>query len=165
MYEESEMTALLQQVKKRWILTLVPVAVLAAGLVFSVVRRSEVPAVVLSVLIGAVLIFSWDCMIRPVKAYAAHVDRALHGRRHETEGGWGGLEEETSAVNGVQVRAVSLHCFDEKHKPYDRLFYWDALKEPPVFEEGERVRVTYTDRQVIGIAAAGEARLGEKPES
>ena len=36
-------------------------------------------------------------------------------------------------------------------KPYERLMYYDAEKERPAVFRGQRVRVTYSDRQIADI--------------
>ena len=153
MYQEQELEVLEAQLKKRWLLTLIPIALLLAGIVVAIIQRNETAADVLSILLGSVLIFSWSMFLSPIRKYARYVDGMLHGRQREAEGDWKGIEEESSMVDGVRCHALYIVCLDDKQKPYDRLFYLDAEKPKPSFREGQRVRVTYHDRGVIRVEA------------
>ncbi len=151
MYQEAELTALRREIRRRWLLVLLPVAILAAGLVAAVIRRNEVAADVLTILAGAGLIFCWGFFLSPLRSYEKHLNQMLHGRLHQAEGDWTGMEEDVSMVGGVAFHAVTLTCLDEKGKPYDRLFYYDAEKERPGILRGQRVRITYSDRQIAAV--------------
>ena len=155
MYDENELSLLRRQIKKRWLMTLLPAAILLAGLIAALVRRNEIAADVCSILMGIVLIFSWGLLIKPLRDYAAYVARALHGNRHQAEGGWLRVDPDISVVDGVRCHAVYISCTDGKNKPYERLFYTDDEKLLPNYAEGLTVCVTYTGKQVIAIDPVG----------
>ena len=151
MYQEEELTALRRQIVQRQRLVIIPAVILAAGIAASAIRRSEGIAVALTILLGALLIFAWDLFLKPLRCYEKHMNQMLHGRLHEVEGIWGGMGEDISLVDGVRYHSVTLTCEDEPGKPYERLMYYDAEKERPAVFRGQRVRVTYSDRQIADI--------------
>lgn len=153
MYQEEELAALRQQIGKRRAMVFLPAAILAAGAVAAAITRREGLTDLLTILTGALLIFAWDLLLRPLQCYEKHVDQMLHGRLHEAEGVWNGLGEDVSLVDGVRYYPVTLTCEDEPGKPYERLLYYDVEKERPAVFRGQRVRVTYSDRQIAAVKA------------
>ena len=151
MYQEAELTALRGEIRKRALLVLIPAVILAAGVAVAVSRRNEIAADVLTLLAGGMLIFCWGMFLSPLRSYEKHLNQMLHGRLHQIEGTWTGMEEEVSQVDGVAFHAVTIACVDEKGKPYDRLLYFDAEKERPAILRGQPVRITYSDRQIAAI--------------
>ena len=151
MYSEEELTGLRRKIAGRRWMILVPAALLAAGAVTAAVLRQELLTEILTILTGVLLIFAWDLFLRPLRCYERHMNQMLHGRLHEVEGDWAGMEDEISLVEGVPFHPVTLACTDEAGKPYERLLYYDAEKERPAILRGQRVRVTYSDRQIAQI--------------
>ena len=151
MYREEELAALRQQIRKRLWLILIPAALLAAGAGVAASQRNEGLTELLTILTGALLIFAWDLLMKPLRCYEKHVNQMLHGRLHEVEGIWTRVEEDVSLVDGVRYYAVTLTCEDDPGKPYERLLYYDAEKERPAVFRGQRVRVTYSDRQIAAV--------------
>ena len=158
LYTEEELTAIRAQQKKRWLCLLIPVAVMLVGIVAVLIIRgqrslddttAQIIVDILTILIGVAFIGGWGLFIKPLRCYERHIDGLLHGRTHVCDDGtFAHLEEDESVVDGVAYYAMTLHCLDEKQKPYERLFYYDALKPRPDFREGEALRVTYHDRFV-----------------
>lgn len=158
MYTEQELTEIRLQQKRRWTALLVPSALMAAAIVAILVIRgmrqmpdapAEVAVDALTILIGITLLGGYFLLIKPLRCYERHINDLLHGRTHVFENGtFSQMEEDESLVDGVAYYAMTLHCLDEKQKPYERLFYWDVQKPRPQLADGDPVRVVYHDRFV-----------------
>ena len=153
MYTEAELTAVRAQEKRRWITLMIPVALMLAVLVVSLVVRIEWLTDVATLLAGVLLIFGWDMCIKPIHKYAKYIDAMLHGITHELDTEFDSFSPDISLVEGVRYYALTVTEYDEKGKPYDRLFYYDAEKALPSFTKGQPIRVTYHDRSVVAVCA------------
>ena len=154
MYEEKDLQEVLTQRKRRWMILATPLAVLAALIVASLIVRVEWLTTSATIAAGALLIAGYDLFIKPLSAYAAHVDNMLHGRRREIELPFAGFSEDISLVDGVRYHALTCADLDAKGKPCDRLFYFDAEKPFPGFEEGEMLHIVYHDKEIASITRA-----------
>lgn len=152
MYAENDLQAVLAQRKRRWIVLLIPIAALAAVMVASLVMRKEWLTTCSTIAAGAVLIAGYDLFIKPLSAYANHVNNMLHGRRREIELPFASLSEDISLVDGVRYHALTVTDKDEKGKPCDRLFYYDAEKPLPDFKVGDMLRIVYHDKEIASVA-------------
>lgn len=152
MYTENDLQEVLAQRKRRWIVLLLPAAVLAAVIIASLVIRAERLTIVATIAAGALLIAGYDLFIKPVSAYATHVNNMLHGRRREIELPFASLSGAVSLVDGVRCYALTVSDRDEKGKPCDRLFYYDAEKPLPDFREGDMLHIVYHDKGIASIA-------------
>ena len=163
MYTEQELTDIRAQIKKRWIVLVIPMVALLVGIIVTLVIRSgrtlddvtaQVIVDVCSLLIAGLLIGGHGLAIKPLSCYARHLDGMLHGMTHTIEDGtFSHLDTDESLVEGVRYRGMTVQRFNEKGKPYQQLFYFDAEKPIPTFTEGQRLRVTYHDRTVVSAEA------------
>ena len=151
MYTESDLQAVLQQRKRRWMVLSIPLAVLAAVLVGSLVVRVEWITTMTTIVGGILLIAGYDLFIKPLSDYAKHVDNMLHGRKREIELPFASLSGDISLVDGVRYYAMTASDFDEKGKPYERLFYFDAEKPLPSFEVGEMLHIVFHDKEIAEV--------------
>lgn len=151
MYTESDLQSVLAQRKRRWIILLIPLAVLLAVLVYSLIPRIQWLTIATTLLGGVLLIAGYDLFIKPLSCYAVHVDNMLHGRKREIELPFAGLSGDISLVDGVRYYAMTASDFDEKGKPYERLFYFDAEKPFPGFEAGEMLHIVYHDKEIAEV--------------
>ena len=151
MYSEKDLQEIRSQRKRRWIVLLIPVAALAAVLVASLVVRMEWLTTLSTILAGVLLIAGYDLTIKPLSAYAVHVDNMLNGRRREIDLPFASISEDISLVDGVRYRAMTATDYDEKGKPYERLFYFDAEKEFPGFAVGEMLHIVFHDKEIASV--------------
>ena len=79
----------------------------------------------------------------------------LHGRIHELTCRYSHIDEEISLVDGVSYRAMTFITYDEKHKPFERMFYFDVQKPVPELPEGAEVLVVYHDHELADLALVG----------
>jgi len=152
MYTEQELTGIQSQQKKRWVALAVPEVVLLAGLVASLMVRQERVTVIITLVMGVLMIAGYDLFIKPLRCYEKHLSNVLHGRIHEVECNYARTDEEISLVDGVAYHAMTFTTVDEKNKPYDLLFYYDAEKPLPNIPEGAKVKVTYHDHEVAALS-------------
>lgn len=151
LYTEQDLVDVRAQQKKRWLLLALPCALLLAVIIAAVVLRLEVLADAATIIAGALLIAGWDLLIKPLHCYEIHINNVLHGMTHDLECEFAGFDPDESLVDGVRYHAMHVTCYDEKDKPYDRMFYFDTEKEQPAFEPGQRISITYHDHEVGGI--------------
>ena len=151
MYTENDLQAVLAQRKKRWMILLIPIAALTAVLIYSLIVRLEWLTTGATIIGGVLLIAGYDLCIKPLSDYATHVDNMLHGRRKEIELPFAALSGDISVVDGVRYYAMTATDVDEKGKPYDRLFYFDAEKPFPGFTRGEMLHIVFHDKEIASV--------------
>ena len=154
MYTESDLQSVLAQRKRRWMILLIPIAVLTAVLIGSLVMRVEWLTSAATIVGGVMLIAGHDLFIKPLTDYAAHVNNMLHGRRREIDLPFAACSEDISLVDGVRYYALTATDYDEKGKPYERLFYYDAEKPFPDFAPGEMLHIVFHDKEIADIRRA-----------
>lgn len=152
MYTENDLQTILAQRTRRWIALLIPVAVLAVALIVSLIFRAQKLTTGATIGAGVLLIAGHDLLIKPLSAYATHVDNMLHGRRREVELPFASLSGDISLVDGVRYYALTVSDRDEKGKPCDRLFYYDAEKPLPDFREGDMLHIVYHNKEIASVA-------------
>lgn len=150
-YSPEDVRAIREQIRMRWLAVGIPCVLLLAVLVFSLVKRVEAVTTISTILIGAILIFCWDMFLKPLCCYRKYLQNVLYGRTHEVELPFVALSEDVNVVDGVPCRAMTCMDSDAKGRPYERLFYFDALKTFPDFQPGETVRVTHHDLIVADV--------------
>ena len=131
------------------------VAALAAGLICIAVtlildnhkeNRPELWTTLAVIFTGGITVFLYDLLIHPLKAYARHLENALHGRSHEATVIFDHFNEETSVVDGVSFRDLIFLGEADKHGDRDRMFYWDQEIPLPDFTRGQEITLQYYDR-------------------
>lgn len=153
-YSIEDLNAIRSQIKRRWLAVAIPCVLLLAGIVVSLVFRIEMITTACTILLGVILIFCWDLLIKPLSCYRKHLENVLFGRVHEAKLPFVFLSEEINMVDGVACRMMTCQDIDAKGRPYDRLFYLDAEKSCPEFKEGEMVLVLHHDLIVADVTAA-----------
>ncbi len=153
-YTEADYNAIRQQMKKRWTILMIPIAVLMAVLVYSLIIRVEWLSSAATIVIGVILIAGYDFAIKPLRCYARHLDNALRGRTRECDLPFVSLSENVDVVDGVRFRQLLCADVDAKGRPYDRLFYFDAEKEFPAAKPGDMMHIVHHDLSVTNIYQA-----------
>lgn len=151
MYTEQELLSIQNQQKKRWIILGCVCLVLAGGIVYSLVIRSEALTTGLSLLMGALLIFFYELAIKPLHCYAVLLNSFLHGRTRELDCTYLSADADVSVVDGVQYYALSLEQTDDDGEPFERMLYWDVQKPLPNLQGGEKLHIVYHDRMVADL--------------
>lgn len=153
-YSQSDLTAIRAQKSKRWLALGIPCAVLAAVLVYSLVIRLEWLTSAATIVIGAILIGGYDFFVKPLVCYEKHLKNCLQGRTRACDLPFISLSENVDVVDGVRCRQLLCEDFDAKGRPYERLFYFDALKEFPSVQEGDVLHIVHHDLTVANIYKA-----------
>ena len=158
LYTEQNLTDLNRQIKKRIILLccfLVVALLLVVWLLTVDDHKQNRPAlwVTLTVIVaGCVAVFDWDLTIRPLRAYARHLNTALHGgRSHEITVLFDHANEEDSVIDGVLFRDLIFLGEPDKHGDRERMFYWDQELPLPDLQQGQEVTLRYYDRFITAI--------------
>lgn len=154
MYTEQDLTIIRSQIKKRWLIIAIPCALLLALIIVFVIRRSELLTDVATLLLGVILIAGYDLFIKPLRCYKTHLNNVLHGITHELEAEYSNFSEDTSMVDGVVYKTLTVICYDEKNKPYDRMFYYDNELPLPVFTPGQMLKIVYHDHELASVTPA-----------
>ncbi len=153
-YAPADIEAIDAQIRNRWIAVGIPCAVLLAVLIVSLVFRVEAVTTVCTIFIGCILIFCWDLFIKPLNCYRKYLLNVLQGITHEAVLPFVALSEDINMVDGVACRSLTCRDSDAKGRPYDRLFYFDAHKDFPAFQEGDMLRVIHHDLIVADVTRA-----------
>ena len=158
MYQAEEYESNRAQLKRRTVAVGIPGALLLGGIIYTLcvsigskTVHLEWLTTTLTIVLGAMLLFVDAMAIAPVRAYGRHLNNVLHGRTRVMEGLFKSFDQETCLREGVTYHAVIISQGDLDDGEDDRLFYYDALKPDPPFEAGDRVRVTFHDRDVADI--------------
>lgn len=150
-YTEANYLAITQQQRKRWLLIAIPCLILLIPLVAGLLVRVEWMTSVSTILIGVILIAGYDLAIKPLHCYEQHLYNCLHGRTRECELPFLRLSENIDLVDGVRYRQLLCSDTDGKGRPYERLFYFDALAEFPQVNEGDMLHIVHHDLAVADV--------------
>lgn len=158
MYSQEDYVAVKRLLRKRWLITLVPVALCFGGAcaVFVCYRLAHdtsgwIWSALLTILGGAILWFLYNTYIHPVAAYRTHLSYMLTGRHREAEGVLRELDESVSNKDGVLCRRLLLNVGDKGDPEDDRVFYWDVLLGDFPCAVGDRMRITSNDRMIANV--------------
>lgn len=151
MYTEQDLIAIKSQKNKRWLVLGIPCMVLFIGLVISLIVRIEPLTVALTILMGALLIAGYDLFIKPLRLYQLFLHNLLHGLTREVDCLYQSISTDAEAVDGVDCRTVYVTDHGDDGKPFERIFYFDALKTFPALTPGQKVHVVFHDRAVVSI--------------
>ena len=154
LYSDQDYTDISGQITARWVRVAIPCVLLLALLIYSFTVRIEWITTVCTILIGVILIAAYDLAIKPLVCYRKHLDSVLYGRARETTLPFVAISEDVNLVDGVNCRSVTCLDMDAKGRPYDRLFYFDCMKDFPDFKEGEMLRIVHHDLLVADIQRA-----------
>lgn len=153
-YSAKDYETIQAQIRKRWRIVALPCIVLLAVLIWSLTARIEWVTTGCTILIGVILIAAYDLAIKPLDCYRRHLRNVLYSRVHEATLPFVALSEDISMVEGVACRALTCLDYDAKGRPYDRLFYFDCLKQFPEAAEGDMLRVIHHDLVVADVTLA-----------
>ena len=151
MYTQQDLNNIKAQEKKRWMVLGAPCLVLFIGMIVSLVFRIEWLTIITTIIMGGILIAGYELYIRPLHRYHVFLRNALHGIVRETDCYFKSISRTEEAVDGVICRTLIATDPKESGKVYERLFYFDALKEFPQMEEGQHLHVRYHDRYVVSL--------------
>ncbi len=151
LYHESDLNAINQQIRKRWMVLLIPCTLLLIVLAVSFIIRLEWLTTASTILIGILLIAGYDLAIKPLDKYQRHLNNCLHGRTRECDLPFIRLSENIDLVDGVNFRQLLCADTDGKGRPYERLFYFDAQKDFPAAQEGDMLHIVHHDLNVADV--------------
>lgn len=146
MYTEQDYADICAQKSKRLIAVLIPVVLLLALLVYSLVIRSRLISVIATIAMGILWIAGYGLFVKPVNDYRRHMDLVMHGRVRTVTGAFKEMEEQITMREGVQYYALLLNVGRMDDEADDRLFYYDANLPRPEWEKGEMLTVTHHDK-------------------
>ena len=150
-YTEADYSAITQQFKKRWLMLTIPCVLLLVVVIYSLCVRLEWLTTAATLIIGVILIAGYDFAIKPIQCYKNHLHHALHGRTAECDLPFIRLSENIDVVDGVSYRELLCADIDGKNRPYERLFYFDALKEFPDVKEGDMLHIVSYELSVTNV--------------
>lgn len=150
LYSENDLQQISAQLKKRYLLLGIGLALLLALFVWSMIIRAEWLSMVSVFLILAVTLFVIDLFCLPLHRYKKLMMAALTGRTHTETLIYDHTEAELSMVDGVSCRGLIFLGEPDKHGTREQRYYWDALLPLPSLAAGDEVTLKYTGRSIIG---------------
>lgn len=153
-FSEQDLKSVNDQINRRWGLIALPCAVLLGVLIFSLFVRIEWLSTASTILIGAILIAAGDLAIKPLRCYRRLLRNVLYGRVHDATLPFVAFSEDVNMVDGVPCRAMTCLDYDSKNRPYERLFYFVAMKKAPELRQGQSVLVRHHDLIVADVVPA-----------
>lgn len=150
LYSENDLRGIEDQLKKRYILIGVILAVLLGVIIWSFIARIQWLSVVSLFLLGAVAVFTFDLFCLPLRRYKKLIVSALSGRTHTDTLEYECAEPDLSMVDGVSCRTLLFLGAPDKHGTREQRYYWDAEIPLPAFEAGAQILIRYTGKNIIG---------------
>ena len=150
LYSEKDVEEISSQLKKRYTLLGIALAVLLAALIVSVIVRVEWLSIALFILLFATAVFVIEMFCLPLHRYKKLLVSALTGRTHTEVLEYQKTEDETSVVDGVRCCGLIFLGSPDKHGTREQRFYWDRELPLPAFKPGDQVNLKYTGRNIIG---------------
>lgn len=109
-------------------------------------HRPDMAVMLLLIFSVSGIVFYLDILVRPLKAYARHLDFSLHGRARETTLVFDRVQPDISVVDGVSFRELIFLGEADKHGDRERMLYWDSSCSLPDFTRGQEMTLRYYDR-------------------
>ena len=153
LYSDKDLQQISAQVKKRYVVLGVILAVILGLFIYSLIIRKEWMSIVLFALIGFIAVFVIDLFCLPLQRYKKLVLSALSGRTHTESLVYDHAESEPSLVDGVPCLGLIFLGEPDKHGTREQRFYWDEELPRPAFSPGDRITLKYTGRSIIGYEA------------
>jgi len=150
LYSENDLLSLSSQLKKRYILLGVILAVILGLFVYSMIIRVEWLSVVLFALFCSVAVFFIELFCMPLHRYKKLIQSALKGRTHTETLVYDHEEAEPSLVDGVLCSGLILLGEPDKHGIREHRYYWDKEIPCPAFNSGDQITIKYTGKNIIG---------------
>ena len=150
LYCDKDLQQVSGQLKKRYIILGIILAVILAVFVYSMIIRLEWLSIVSLALIFAVMAFVIDLFCMPLHRYKKLISSALSGRSHTETMEFSEAESESSFVDGVACRGLIFLGQPDKHGTREQRYYWDLEIPLPDFKAGDQVTVKYTGKNIIG---------------
>ncbi|MBQ6288112.1 MAG: hypothetical protein IJK71_02590 [Clostridia bacterium] len=150
LYSENDLLSLSSQLKKRYTLLGVILAVIMGLFVYSMIIRVEWLSVVLFALFCSVAIFFIELFCMPLHRYKKLIQSALKGRTHTETLVYDHEEAEPSLVDGVLCSGLILLGEPDKHGIREHRYYWDKEIPCPAFNSGDQITIKYTGKNIIG---------------
>ena len=150
LYSDKDLQQISAQVKKRYAVLGVILAVILGLFIYSLIIRKEWMSIVLFALIGFIAVFVIDLFCLPLQRYKKLVLSALSGRTHTESLVYDHAESEPSLVDGVPCLGLIFLGEPDKHGTREQRFYWDRAIPLPAFQSGSQVTLKYTGKNIIG---------------
>ena len=150
LYSENDLLSLSSQLKKRYTLLGVILAVILGLFVYSMIIRVEWLSVVLFALFCSVAVFFIELFCMPLHRYKKLIQSALKGRTHTETLVYDHEEAEPSLVDGVLCSGLILLGEPDKHGIREHRYYWDKEIPCPAFNSGDQITIKYTGKNIIG---------------
>ncbi len=150
LYSENDLLSLSSQLKKRYTLMGVILAVILGLFIYSMIIRVEWLSVVLFAFFCAFAVFFIELFCLPLHRYKKLVQSALKGRTHTETLFFDHEEAEPSLVDGVLCTGLILLGEPDKHGIREQRYYWDKELPLPAFNSGDQLTIKYTGKNIIG---------------
>ena len=150
LYSENDLQSLSSQLKKRYTVLGVILAVLLGLFIYSLIIRVEWLSVVLLAILCAVAVFVIELFCLPLHRYKKLIQSALTGRTHTDTLVYDHEEAEPSLVDGVLCTGLIFLGEPDKHGIREQRYYWDKEIPLPSFTPGNQVTLKYTGKNIIG---------------
>ncbi len=150
MYREEDYAEITAQLRKRRLAVGIPAALLLIlAIVSFALRWPQGVTAALTIAGAATAIFCHVMFVAPVSAYRKHIDHALRGMNHETQGVFVSMDADAVSRDGIQVWPMTVNVGAGIRDDGDRLFYYDANLPRPDWQAGETLLITSYDNLVI----------------
>ena len=151
MYRQKDYEDICAQLRTRRVAVYVAAgALMALSVVSFAMRWPQAATAALSAAAVCLFVFCYCMLIAPVKAYRKHIDHALHGHTHDTQGEFVAMEDEAVVRDGLRLIPFQINVGAGIRDDGNRLFYYDANLPRPDWQSGETLLITSYDNRAIG---------------
>lgn len=150
LYSDKDFVQVSSQLKKRYLLLGIGLAVLLAVFVWTMTIRVEWLSILFFILFFAFAVFVIEMFCLPLHRYKKLLVSALSGRNHTETLEYKETEPDLSVVDGIPCRGLIFLGTPDKHGTREQRFYWDNELPLPPFTSGDQVTLKYTGRNIIG---------------
>lgn len=150
LYSDNDLQQLSSQLKKRYALLGVILAIVLGFFIYSLTIRVEWLSVILLAFFCAIAVFVIELFCLPLHRYKKLIQSALHGRTHTDMLVYDHAEIEPSLVEGVLCTGLIFLGEPDKHGIREQRYYWDKEIPFPAFNSGDQVTLKYTGKNIIG---------------
>lgn len=139
MYTENDFLVARKNASIRLILLIVLGLAFVAGVIVFNKLRIQAATMACAAVGFAVTYFLWSFKVSPWMKYNKYMREMKNGRKRITACEYVYFTPETRLFDGVEVHELVVRVGNEEED--ERLFYWDADKPAPEFNEGDSIEI------------------------
>lgn len=114
---------------------------------------SQVCAMAVTFVIGAIIIFLWSMKLSPLLAYRRYLRETAGGLTRDVQGIITRMDEDVTFREGLYFYGMIVNVGEPNNPEDERLLYWDAQKPKPAWHTGGSACLRAHGNDIIALGS------------